>query len=291
MKRLIVNADDFGLTPGTNQGILQAHQAGILTSTSILANGDAFEEAIELALANPGLGVGCHLSLIGGRPVAPPDKIPTLVDNEGLMPKTLSHLVTKLMRGVLQEADIVREFRAQIERVFSAGITPTHLDSHKHAHTLPRVMDALVRVAKEYGIRCVRNPFETHYHRNVAGPTARAHQRTYLKQRALSLAIKPQSFRLRHLARAHNLRMPDHFFGATLTGLLDAEAIRSLMLRLRDGTTEMMCHPGIYDNQLASTETRLKRERERELAALTDPTLRCLAEELGISFISYRELA
>src|SRR6185369_7512814 len=126
MKRLIVNADDFGFTRGVNAGILRAFQNGILTSATLMANGDAFDEAVEMALANPGLGVGCHLVAVGGRPVAPPAEIASLVDADGMLPRTLTGLLKLLMRGQVRVEHVEREFRAQVERLREAGITPTH---------------------------------------------------------------------------------------------------------------------------------------------------------------------
>ena len=140
MRQLIVNADDFGFTRGVNAGIVRAFSAGILTSTTIMANGPAFEDAVELALTNPSLHVGCHLALVGGRPSAPPHAVPSLIDAAGDMPPTLTQLVVRLAAGRVRIADIEREFRAQIERVLGAGIKPSHLDTHKHTHIYPPVM-------------------------------------------------------------------------------------------------------------------------------------------------------
>src|SRR4051812_17945246 len=110
MKRLIVNADDFGFTRGVNAGVARAFEAGILTSTTIMANGDAFEDAVEIARAAPGLGVGCHLAAVGGRPVAPARDVDSLLDKDGLLPATLTQLMVRLARGQVQSDDIEREF-------------------------------------------------------------------------------------------------------------------------------------------------------------------------------------
>ncbi len=286
MKRLIVNADDFGFTRGVNAGIVRAFKSGIVTSTTIMANGEAFEDAVSLARANPGLGVGCHLAVVGGRPVASPSEIPSLVDRNGALPATLTKLVIKIARGQVPTEEIAREFRAQVLRVASSGIKITHLDSHKHSATHPRVMEALARVATEFGIKCVRNPFESVF----AGRLDSQPTWAYVKQFALSAAIAPAAIEFTRIARGHELKTPDRFFGVKLTGLLDTAAIRSIMESLREGTTELMCHPGINDDDLAKAHTRLRQERERELEALSDPGLRELAQELGIELISYREL-
>lgn len=291
MKKLIVNADDFGFTRGVNAGIIRAFKSGVLTSATIMANGDAFDDAIGLARSNPGLGVGCHLAVVGGRPVAPAREVASLLNGDGMLPRTLTELMKMLMSGRARVEEIEREFRAQVERVLLSGITLTHLDSHKHAHTHASVMQALARVAVEFAIPCVRNPFERVFARPRVGAAAGAARPVYLKQCAMSAAVAPRAFSFKRLARGYGLKTPDHFCGVRLTGLLDGEAMRSLIKSLKEGTTEIMCHPGVYDEELESARTRLKRERQRELEALVDPaTIRC-AEQEGVKLISYREFA
>jgi hopanoid biosynthesis associated protein HpnK len=287
MKKLIVNADDFGFTRGVNRAVVRAFKTGIVTSTTIMANGEAFEDGVELALANQGLGVGCHLAVVGGLPVAPAADVSSLVDSGGVLPRTLTRLMFKLARGLVPIEELMREFRAQLERVAQAGIKLTHLDTHKHSHTHPRVMKALAKVAVEFGIKCVRNPFESPFSLKRPGPLS---DWSYLKQYALSAAISPGAIQFKRLVREYGLKTPDRFFGVRVTGMLDRSAIRSIMENLGEGTAELMCHPGEYDAELERAHTRLKREREGELEALSDPNLRGLAEEQGIELINYRGL-
>jgi len=287
MKRLIVNADDFGFTRGVNAGIIRAHKTGIVTSTTVMANGQAFDDAVELARANPSLGVGCHLSVVGGPPVSEASRIRSLLGDDGLLPATLTKLMIKLARGSVLTDEIENEFRAQIERVVRAGIQPTHLDTHKHSHTHPTVMRALARVAAEFGIRRIRNPFEDSFGFRRLGSFS---SWASLKQYALGVAVQPGAGQFKRLASAGGLKAPDRFIGVGLTGLLDSAAIRSMMESLGEGTTELMCHPGVFDDDLDRAHTRLKRQRERELEALCDPSLRLLGEARGIQLISYGEL-
>jgi hopanoid biosynthesis associated protein HpnK len=290
MKSLIVNADDFGFTRGVNAGILRAFERGILTSATLMANGDAFDEAVAMARANPTLGVGIHLVAVGGRPVADPSEIPSLVDANGLLPRTLTDLIKLLARRRVRVEHIEREFAAQIERVCRAGLTPTHLDSHKHSHTQPLVMTALARVATAFNIRAVRNPFERLRAPFVTGATARARRGVYLKQALMSAAVAVRARAFRRITSAHGLHAPDFFCGVRLTGLLDAEAVRRVIEDLRDGTTELMCHPALYDDELEQAATRLKRERQRELEALTDESVRRAVHSAGVQLINYGEL-
>ena len=141
MKRLIINADDFGFTRDVNAGIIQAHREGVLTSATLMANGDAFEDAVRLAHETPALDVGCHLVLVDGRPVLDGSPFPETP-----------------VRLLFQKLDAYPELRAQIQKIVAAGIRPTHLDSHKHTHLLPGVFRAVVRLAKEFAIPYIRRP-------------------------------------------------------------------------------------------------------------------------------------
>ena len=141
MKRLIINADDFGFTRDVNAGIIQAHREGVLTSATLMANGDAFDDAVRVAHETPTLDVGCHLVLVQGRSV--------------LDGRTLPETPARLL---FQKMDAYSELRAQIQKIIARGIRPTHLDSHKHTHLLPGVFRAVVRLAKEFSIPYIRRP-------------------------------------------------------------------------------------------------------------------------------------
>jgi predicted glycoside hydrolase/deacetylase ChbG (UPF0249 family) len=140
--RLAVNADDFGFTRDVNEGIVEAHKHGILTSTTLMANGRAFADAVDLARANPTLDVGCHLTLIGGNALT-----------GGELPNSVWELLRALALGRIP---VYEEFAAQIRAIQAAGIQPTHLDTHKHTHLAPPVLGAMGRVAREFGIPWIR---------------------------------------------------------------------------------------------------------------------------------------
>jgi len=289
MKTLIVNADDFGLTPGVNAGILRAFRDGILTSTSIMANGPAFEDAVELTQKSPEIDVGCHLVLVGGKSVAPPAEIPSLVKRDGELPATLFELVCRLWGGIVEEADIEREFRAQLERCIAAGVTPTHLDTHKHTHAHPAVMNALFHVAKEFNIVRVRMPFE-HASRREPVPRASGTGSGSITQRILASAVGMAAPAFRRGLRDYNLRSPQYFFGAALTGHMGTAALKHLIETLPEGTSEIMCHPGVCDAELEQSDTRLKKQREVELDALTDPAILQTIADKNVRLVPYREL-
>ncbi len=250
MKRLIINADDFGFTHDVNAGIIHAHRNGVLTSTTLMANGDAFEDAVRLARENPTLDVGCHLVLVQGR---------SLVTGEPF-PERPRELMAELVRGRL---DIYAELRAQIERIIAAGIKPTHLDSHKHTHLVPKVFRAVVRLAHEFEIPYVRLPLDASV--PFAGLPCAAVARLY-----------------RRLAARFEVHMTDAFLGFRLTGCFTEDSFAAALLNLPEGTTEFMCHPGFLGPELEGAATRLKQSRVRELEALTSPRIRELLDAKAI---------
>ena len=290
MKRLIVNADDFGLTEKVNQAIIQGHLEGIITSASLLATGAAFESAVTLARQHPKLGVGVHLNLTEGMPVSEPARIPSLVTERGLFLSGPLSLARKVVAGRVSLADVGREFRSQIERVLTTGIAASHLDGHKHFHILPAIFDVIIRLAREYGIKGIRCTVERSVelfrlmHRNNNSVEI---LKQYLTGRALSVL----STGFREKLRRARLNCPTYFYGITQTGFLDAKALQKIIADLPQGASEIMCHPGYVDTQLSQTPTRLLAQREAELQALMQPEIKQLIAERGIELISYRNLA
>jgi hopanoid biosynthesis associated protein HpnK len=287
MKRLIVNADDFGVTRGVNQGIIRCFQEGIVRSTTLMANGDAFDDAVELAQANPELGVGVHLVLIGGRALAPREQIGRLAGTGGALPKTVKSLILKLSTGRIRANEMEAELRAQIERIRAAGVAPTHVDSHKHAHLHPAVMNAIARVADEFGIKRVRMPFEDFS--SAVGRSGENGRKT-IGRKAFAVGARASYPLFRRIVQKNRMRTPEHFFGFATTGQLGRDGLLRIIRRLPDGTSELVCHPGINDVELERTGTRLRAEREVELAALTDLDVKKEILGRGVHLMSFREL-
>ena len=156
MKYLIINADDFGLDETVNIGIIQGHTAGAITSTSIMPSGKAFAHAITLAAANPQLGIGVHLTLVGEKPVCNPKIVPSLVDEDGFLPAQYPQFLLHYLFGDIQLADIRRELTAQVQKVADSGIHITHLDSHQHLHIMPGIMNITLDIARTFGIKAIR---------------------------------------------------------------------------------------------------------------------------------------
>lgn len=287
MKKLIVNADDFGYTRGVNLGITHACVRGIVTSATIMANGSAFEDAVASAKANPQLGVGVHLVLVGGASVAPAQEIPSLTDSQGNLPASWPALLRKFSTRSIRDADIACELRAQIRRVLEAGIQPTHLDCHKHTHSHPRVMEQLAIVAAEFGIRRVRQPFEAFF---ALTASAAANGLGSWPQVARAMLARTAAPSFRRIASNYRLISPNYFLGVAATGTLNRATLLSMISSLREGITELMCHPGQYDAGLEHAPTRLKRQREVEMQALTDPAIRAALDEHRVELIDYRGL-
>jgi hopanoid biosynthesis associated protein HpnK len=279
MKQLILNADDFGLTQGVNQGIIRAHREGILTSTTLMATAPAFEDACALARANPGMGVGCHLVLVGGNSVSPAREISSLADGDGRLPDSLTVFAAKVSLGQIRRAEIERELRAQIEKIRGAGIEPSHVDTHKHTHAHPVVMDVLGRVAQDCGIKRVRKPVE-----NLADSWAGA---GLCKQMVAAITVRVLARRFLEISSAYGLRSPGHFLGLAMTGQLGPAALRRLIETLPEGTIEIMVHPGVCDAELVRSGSRLQRQRELELAGLLDADVKRTVVKEGIQLISY----
>jgi chitin disaccharide deacetylase len=261
LKYLITNADDFGYTRDVNEGIVHAHRAGILTATTIMATGAAFDHAVMLARENPALDVGVHLVLVGA------DGYPGTV--------------AQLMRQIaLRRIRIYDELAGQVRKVLAAGLRPSHLDSHKHTHLLPPVLSAVARIAAEFQIPWVRRPFDLPMH---AGGVP-------LRRRVVSKSLGFARSRFQRYLASHGCRTTDYFAGFQITGHYDAAELARLIRGLPQGVTEFMCHPGFCTEELQASRTRLKQSRRQELDALTSGEVRRALEESGVQLARYAEI-
>lgn len=254
--RLIVNADDFGFTRDVNEGIVEAHCNGILTAATLMANGDAFDHAVDLARHNPSLDIGCHLVIVQGQSVLDPGRT---------LPASLQGVATSLLLGQLP---VYEEFAAQVRKIKTAGIHPTHLDTHKHTHLLPTVLKAVARIARDFSIPWVRRPFDF-----KPGTSATA-KLMNLRKPAMISALR-------------ELKTTDHFAGFQLTGILNEVNLIATLEQLPAGLTEFMCHPGYLGPELQYAATRLKASRQIELQALTSPAVRRVILDRRISLTGY----
>lgn len=271
VRRLVINADDLGLTVGVNDGIFDAHDHGILTSASLFAGAPATIDAIRRARGRPSLGLGVHLALVDGTPTLPSHRIPTLVEGDGRFRRSWKPFIVACLRGKVSLAEVELELTAQIERLRSAGIRLTHLDAHKHVHAYPPVFAIVSRLAGRFGIPAVRVPYE-----RWSPIGGEVHSRgTARLQALLNAAMRPWARRDYRTAASHGVRTP-YFAGRIHTGILTADALAGLVRRLPPGVTELMVHPGYADDELERTGTRLLQSRQHELDLLCSLEARAL---------------
>jgi predicted glycoside hydrolase/deacetylase ChbG (UPF0249 family) len=257
MRLLVINADDLGISEGVNRGILEAHAAGTVTSTSALATGSAFDDAIRL-LRDRGsrMSVGLHFDLVSGRPLA---RVPSLTDPATGNFYGLRRLVWRALRGLVRADDVARECDAQLAKLRAAGLRPTHVDSHCHAHALPGVLPGVVDTARRAGVRLIRQPLERLRQRTVRASAKAIALRASWHMAARNLSLPPATGHLRGLELFGHRR-----FGDRLLDLFD---------ELPSGTTELVVHPGFVDDTLRAVDP-YTIERERELQALTSDAVR-----------------
>ena len=287
MKNLIVNADDLGWTEGVNRGIAEAHRHGIVTSTSMLANGKAFAKAVELVEKMPALGIGVHLNLSDGAPVAERKQVGSLVNSKGIMQGGPESLLLRMARRGLAVEQVEREWDAQIRKVRDAGIQPTHLDGHKHVHMLPGLFEIALRLGKRHGIGAVRIAHEASPLRAALSAGEEQHAGVVMRQGVQARGLKLLARDARELAERAGIATADYFCGIAQTGELTREGIARLLENLPEGTTELMCHPGYADAELEKSATRLQNSRQTELEILTDKGIRKLVASQGIRLIDY----
>lgn len=277
--RLIVNADDFGLTAGVNRAVAELHAAGVLPSTTLMARAQATDEAIEMARETPSLGVGCHVVLVDGEPVLPPRQVASLIDpRTGRFYQALGAFVWRLFTGRIRAAEMEAEAAAQMAMLHGRGVRLTHFDTHKHTHMFPAVLKPLLRAAGRAGISAVRNPFEPVW-------AMRATSRAPLVRRGEEMALRCFEPALRRIIAAEGFATTDGTIAVVGMGSLDTGMVRALLEQLPAGTWELVTHPGYNDADLAKVQTRLRASREVEMQAL-----RAVAEFANVELISFAGL-
>lgn len=283
--RLIVNADDFGLTSGVNRAIREANERGIVTSATLMANSHAFAEAVQIGQSAPELGVGCHVVLIDGSPVSAPGDVPTLIqDGTRHFHNSLPRFATLALRGRVDPAEIEREVTAQIRKIQNAGLTVSHVDTHKHTHMFPRVLHPILRAAQNCGVRAIRNPFESIKLRHLL------HEPGSLRRWMEVRTLHGLSTKFRRAVADAGMVTTEGTLGIVATGTLGRRWLRLLIDHLPDGNWELVCHPGYNDGDLDKVRTRLRKSREEELRALTSSEIREWVSAKGIELISFRGL-
>ena len=283
MKYLIVNADDFGIHPAVNRAVSIAFEKGILTSTSLMAGGEAFDEAVRMARDLPGIGIGVHLTLVGGlSTVLPADEVPTLTWEGEHLCSDYPELIKRDLAGKISVDDVYREWDAQIQKILDTGLPVTHLDGHQHMHMWNHFFPVTLALSEKYHIPCMRVPDESllfGFHLTPSGLFR------YASKNGLSLMARSH----RGVLRKKGIRTNDHFWGMMYGGHFYESRMGAIIDRLQDGVTEFMCHPSA--DQKAMEETfHWGYEGERELQSLTSPVISKKIRDRDIHLISYRAL-
>lgn len=281
-RRLIINADDFGLTLPITEGTIEAFERGILTSASLVATGAAFERASQYAATHPELDAGVHLMIVHDAPVLPLGETTSLVNAAGSFLPGYGEFMARYLAGGVREEEVEAEWSAQIARVRGAGVRITHLDSYQHLHLVPGLFRIALRLARRNGVSAVRFPrVPTVLRRAERGTVRRSLE--FLPLRLMEQANLP------HL-NASGIRTPDRFFGFHSSGHLDQKALRSVLFGVPQGTSELVCHPGQGESE-SSPIAGWGYEWRAELEALTSPESRRIVESQGIELATFADLA
>ena len=280
-KQLIINADDFGIHPAVNEAVRKAATEGILTSTSLMAGGDAFDEAVEMARSMPSLGIGIHLTLVGGiKPVLPPSEVPSLTWDNGVFCHDYGKLIVRDLEGKISLSEVYAEWDAQIQKIMNTGLPVTHMDGHQHMHMWPHFYPIARDLSKKYHISCMRVPDE-----DVLFGMKDGHIIRWAAKNGLSLLSRMH----RPDLKKNHIRTNDHFFGMLYGGHLNPERFAKFILQTKPGITEIMCHPSA-DTRAMEDTFHWGYHGEDELAGLLADINRELIEKKQISLISYRDV-
>jgi predicted glycoside hydrolase/deacetylase ChbG (UPF0249 family) len=281
IKRLIVSADDFGLDSSINEAVEAAHRDGILTSASIVVNGACYDEAIGIARRCPRLGVGIHLTFNGEKPVAQPSLVSSIIDSDGRLLEDHARMCVDILTGKVSLEDIAIECEAQIARFLTAGIIPTHIDSHRHIHLFPPVLKALVRILDKYGIKKMRwINMPLFDYRNAS-----------MMRCGISMVLK-----YGNAALEKRYRHPDYFLGFFKSGAMDIKYVTGAVEKMLPGTTEISFHPATDNGRMQARYSAWERSHrwtcdwEREYGLLKNADIKDLILSQGITLINYGDL-
>lgn len=280
MARLIINADDFGSFEGVNRAVEKSIREGALRSTTIMAGGNAFDDAVEVARRNPSLGVGVHLTLVRGRPVLTKDEIPSLVDENGMFYEDYGAFIKKYLTGRVSLDEIRSELSAQIRKAEAAKIDITHVDSHQHMHVLPGILGIVIGIARDAGIKAMRVPSASIFLGSATNGIGQLIGRT-------GLFTLSEIARMR--AKLAHINSPEHFDGIVAGEAVSEEYMMYAIENLHGGTTEIMVHPG-DDNAALQKSADWEHDFEKELNSITSEKVMKLIESKKVELISFRDI-
>ena len=279
MKKIIVNADDFGRHELINRTVERAFNFGCLKSATLMAGGIAFNDAVDVAKKNSGLGVGIHFTLANGNPVLPPEEIPSLVTADGIFHGDYVKFLKRYLSGKISLAEVRSELAAQLEKILNAGLTLTHFDSHQHLHHVPGIIEIVLSLAKTAGIRCMR----------VADTKLFDGELDSLGKLFGRLGLGSLAKFAAYMAHKKNFATPEHFAGIVAGESVDEKFLLKLIENMREGTTEVMLHPGT-DNKILRDFCSWEHDFEAELNAVTSEKILNALTEKNISATNFSDL-
>jgi chitin disaccharide deacetylase len=281
-RRLIVSADDFGMSAGVNAGVRRGHAEGVLTQASLMVNGDAAAEAVALALRTPTLSVGLHLVLVQGRATLPPHALPDLADVEGMLPMDPIRSGMRFFFLPRLRQQVRREIIAQLDAFAATGLPLSHVDGHLTIHVHPVVLDVLCEVRQRYGIRSIRLP------REPLAPSLAFDRRFLARKLGEAMTFTLLARWARSRLDQSDIRYADRIFGMHQSGHLGEGYLLHLLPQLGPGLTEIYCHPGETDAEIRRWTPTY--ERDAELAALLSPRVRATLTRERIELTSWNGL-
>jgi chitin disaccharide deacetylase len=281
-RHLIINGDDFGFSSGVNQAIIQAHQQGVLTSTSLMVTGTAFEDAVALAKANPTLAVGLHLVLMCGRSQLPPNQIPHLVDARGYFSDQPEKTGLYYQFNAAARQEIALEIRAQLEKFRQTGLPLSHVDGHVHVHVQPIVLRTLVKFAQEFGIRFIRLPVEELRSTLKLDRTHFAHKVLWF------LVYQGLRWYGESVLKSHPIHYTERVYGLLQTGRMTEDYLLQLIPQIRADVVEIYSHPAV---PIAGEPDNGMGWGQAERDALISDRVRQTIEQSGFQLTNYFQLA
>jgi predicted glycoside hydrolase/deacetylase ChbG (UPF0249 family) len=275
MKKLIVTADDFGLTKSVNEGIEMACAEGVVTHVNLIPTGDAFRDAVGRLSKLKGISSGAHLALTETAPVSDPGKVRTLIGKDGRFCRHNGGFFLRLLLNRIDPSEIYLELKAQLDAIVKAQVKPVNLSSHEHIHMMPSMLKVFMKLAKEYGIPSIRCPYE----KKMAGPLT-------VKKAAKALIMATLGNRSADNIRSSGLKTTDDFIGFYDSGHIDEKRLSGLIGQAGDGISELVTHPGFLGPEVINRYT-FHRNCEAELSALTSPKIKRLMREKGIELTGF----
>ncbi|QSV63810.1 MAG: hopanoid biosynthesis-associated protein HpnK [Dolichospermum sp. DL01] len=277
MSYLIINADDFGFSQGVNTAIIQAHEEGILTSTSLMVSGDAAQNAIALAKNHPHLAVGLHLVLVCGKSVLPPAQIPNLVDSQGNFSNNPTQAGLSYQFNQATRAELRLEISAQLEKFRDSGLNLAHVDGHLHLHVHPVILNILTEFAAEFQIKFIRLPSEE------LSKNLKIDNRNLFTKIIWSIVFGQLRRYGEGLLKASQIKFADRVYGLLQTGDMSEEYLLGLIPQIEAELVEIYSHPDLVN-------TEINNGGEVELAALLSQQVRELLTVKGFKLSNYNQL-